>query len=111
MRKYDFIIIGAGISGCSLAYFLSKNSKNILLVDKNSDVAYGASGAAGAFLSPLLGTDNKFKNLVTKALNFSIDFYKNNFPKLLDSCGTIRIPKDNIDEEKFQTYIPHMDFV
>lgn len=110
MRKYDFIIIGAGISGCSLAYFLSKNSKNILLVDKNSDVAYGASGAAGAFLSPLLGIDNKFKNLVTKALNFSIDFYKNNFPKLIDNCGTIRIPKDNIDEEKFQTYIPYMDF-
>lgn len=110
MRKYDFIIIGAGISGCSLAYFLSKNSKSILLVDKNSDVAYGASGVAGAFLSPLLGIDNRFKNLVTKALKFSIDFYKNNFPNLLDNCGTIRIPKDKVDEEKFQTYIPYMDF-
>lgn len=110
MKKYDFIIIGAGISGCSLAYFLSKYSNNILLIDKNSDVAYGASGAAGAFLSPLLGIDNKFKNLVTKAVDFSTQFYKNNFSNLILNCGTIRIPKNSIDEEKFQTYIPFMDF-
>ncbi|QKF73388.1 FAD-dependent oxidoreductase, possible FAD-dependent cmnm(5)s(2)U34 oxidoreductase [Aliarcobacter faecis] len=110
MKKYDFIIIGAGISGCSLAYFLNKNSKNILLLEKNSDVAFGASGAAGAFLSPLLGIENKFKSLVTTSLKFSIDFYKNNFPNLLNNCGTIRIPKNSIDEEKFQSYMPFMDF-
>ncbi len=110
MKKYDFIIIGAGISGCSLAYFLSFYSKNILLIDKNSDVAFGASGAAGAFLSPLLGIDNKFKSLVSKSLKFSIDFYKNNFSHLLTNCGTIRIPKNIEDEKKFQNYIPYMDF-
>ncbi|QKJ27257.1 FAD-dependent oxidoreductase [Aliarcobacter cibarius] len=110
MKKYDFIIIGAGISGCSLAYFLSLYSKNILLIDKNSDVAYGASGAAGAFLSPLLGIDNKFKTLVSNALNFSMNFYRNNFPNFLNDCGTVRIPKNITDEEKFQSYIPFMDF-
>ena len=110
MKKYDFIIIGAGISGCSLAYFLSLYSKNILLIDKNSDVAYGASGAAGAFLSPLLGIDNKFKTLVSNALNFSMNFYRNNFPNFLNNCGTVRIPKNITDEEKFQSYIPFMDF-
>ena len=110
MKKYDYIIIGAGITGCSLAYFLSKYSSNTLLIDKNSDFAFGASGAAGAFLSPLLGLDNNFKSLVSKSLEFSTNFYKNNFPNLIDNCGTIRIAKNSSDEKKFQSYIPFMDF-
>ncbi len=110
MKKYEYIVIGAGIAGCSLSHFLKKYSDSILLIDKNEDVASGASGAAGAFLSPLLGKPNKFKELVTKALNFSIDYYKNNFNEELQNCGTCRIPKNQEDEEKFQSYIPYMDF-
>ena len=45
---FDYIIVGAGISGCSVAFELSKNNDNILLLDKLPDVAAGASGAAGA---------------------------------------------------------------
>ncbi|OCL90345.1 FAD-dependent oxidoreductase [Arcobacter porcinus] len=110
MKKYDYIIIGAGIAGCSLAYSLSKYSKSVLIIDKNSDIAFGASGAAGAFLSPLLGVDNSFKTLVARALEFSSNIYKKEFPDLIDSCGTLRIPKDKNDEDKFQNYIPFMDF-
>lgn len=110
MKKYEYVVIGAGIAGCSLSHFLKKYSDSILLIDKNEDVASGASGAAGAFLSPLLGKPNKFKELVTKALNFSIDYYKNNFNEELQNCGTCRIPKNQEDEEKFQSYIPYMDF-
>ncbi|WP_026803702.1 FAD-dependent oxidoreductase [Aliarcobacter lanthieri] len=110
MKKYDYIIIGAGICGCSLAYFLNKHSNNILLIDKNSDVAFGASGAAGAFLSPLLGKPNDFKNLVTKALNFSLEIYKKDFPDFIQNVGTCRIPKNEEDTQKFKSYIPFMDF-
>ena len=109
-QEFDYVIVGAGIAGCSLAHFLSKHSKSVLLIDKNEDVAFGASGAAGAFLSPLLGKPNKFKDLITKALNFSIDYYKENFPSEIINCGTCRIPKNVEDEEKFQSYIPYMDF-
>ena len=110
MKKYDYIIIGSGIVGCSLAYFLKKYSNNILLIDKNSDVCLGASGAAGAFLSPLLGIDNSFKTLVNRALKFSTKFYKENFPKSFVEAGTIRIPKNKIDKDKFESYKPYMDF-
>ena len=109
-KEFDYVIVGAGIAGCSLAHFLSKKSESVLLIDKNEDVAFGASGAAGAFLSPLLGKPNKFKDLITKALNFSIAFYKENFPEEIINCGTCRIPKNDEDEEKFQSYIPYMDF-
>lgn len=110
MKEFENIIIGAGIAGCSLAHFLRKYKNSILLIDKNEDVAFGASGAAGAFLSPLLGKPNAFKDLVTKALNFSIDYYKSYFFENIINCGTCRIPKNKEDEGKFQTYIPYMDF-
>jgi L-2-hydroxyglutarate oxidase LhgO len=50
LQEYDYVISGAGIAGCSSAYFLNNYSDSILLIDKNEKVAFGASGAAGAFL-------------------------------------------------------------
>ena len=109
-KKFDYVVIGAGIAGCSLAYFLSKYSKSILLIDRNSQVAFGASGAAGAFLSPLLGKVNDFKDLITKSLIFSTNFYKNLGQELISNCGVCRIPKNQEDSDKFESYKPYMDF-
>ncbi|QKE28562.1 FAD-dependent oxidoreductase, possible FAD-dependent cmnm(5)s(2)U34 oxidoreductase [Arcobacter acticola] len=109
-KEYDYVIIGAGIAGCSLAYFLKKYSKSILLIDRNSNVAFGASGAAGAFLSPLLGKPNDFKDLIAKSLIFSTNFYKNLSEDLISNCGVCRIPKNGEDRDKFESYKPYMDF-
>ncbi|WP_419769790.1 MAG: NAD(P)/FAD-dependent oxidoreductase [Candidatus Marinarcus sp.] len=108
--KYDYIIIGAGIAGCSVAHFLSQSQKNILLIDKNENFAQSASGAAGAFLSPLLGKPNRFKDLVTQSLKFSHAFYKQEFLPHIINKGVIRIPKNTLDAKKFQEYIPFIDF-
>lgn len=110
MSNYDYIIVGAGICGCSVAYELSNHTKNILLIDKNSDVALGASGAAGAFLSPLLGKPNPFKDLVTTSLKYSTQFYQKQFSSYITTCGTTRIPKNAIEQEKFESYTDYMDF-
>lgn len=109
-KTYEYVIIGAGIAGSSTAYFLSKYSDSILLVDRNCDIAQGASGAAGAFLSPLLGKPNKFKELVTSALKFSTAFYTENMTEEIVNCGVVRIPKNNKYREKFESYKPYMDF-
>lgn len=109
-QEYDYVIIGAGIAGCTSSHFLNKYTKSILLIDKNEKVAFGASGAAGAFLSPLLGKPNKFKDLITKALNFSTVFYKDINSKSFTNDGVCRIPKNNKDREKFNSYKPYMDF-
>lgn len=110
MQHYKYIIIGGGVCGCSVAYELSQYTKSVLVLEKNKDVALEASGAAGGFLSPLLGKPNSFKDLVTQALIYSTDFYKKNFQKEIITCGTIRIPKDQEDTKKFDSYKPHMDF-
>ncbi|KAB7886223.1 FAD-dependent oxidoreductase [Poseidonibacter ostreae] len=109
-EEYDYVIVGAGIAGSSTAYFLSKYSNSILLIDKNEKVAFGASGAAGAFLSPLLGKPNKFKDLISKSLNFSTSFYKEIKSKSFKNDGVCRIPKNEEDREKFNSYKPYMDF-
>ena len=43
--QWDVVVIGGGISGCSVARELSKYKLKVLLVEKHSDVAHGASGA------------------------------------------------------------------
>ena len=62
MKIYDYLIIGAGSAGCNTACFLQKSGASVAVVDKEG-IAGGASGAAGAFLSPLPG-----KKICTTAL-------------------------------------------
>lgn len=47
---YDICIIGAGIVGCFLAHDLSKQELSILLLEKESDVANGATMANSAII-------------------------------------------------------------
>jgi len=47
---YDICIIGAGIVGCFLAHDLSKREISVLLLEKESDVANGATMANSAII-------------------------------------------------------------
>jgi len=98
---YDFLIIGAGSAGCSIAHFLHKSGKKVAIVDREA-IAGGASGAAGAFLSPLPGKQNSYNNLVNKALDFSINFYEELAPESVTKEGVLRVPTDNFSKEKLQ---------
>jgi tRNA U-34 5-methylaminomethyl-2-thiouridine biosynthesis protein MnmC len=109
MKTFDYIIIGAGIAGCSVAYFLSKAGKKVLVLEQNKDLQQGASYAAGGFISPLLGKQNHFKTLVNEALRFSVAFYKEHFKEYITQKGVLRIPKNEEDALKFQSYIPFID--
>lgn len=100
---YDTIVVGAGIAGCSVAYFLKQKNQKVLLVDKNG-IASGGSGAAGAFLSPKIGVSSPLKDLTDDAFAFTIDFYKKNFPQHYHQTGVIRVPKDELDASKTIKY-------
>ena len=58
---YDVTIIGAGVSGCSIAYELSKYNVNAVLVEKENDVSIGTTKANSAIIhagyDPEPGTD------------------------------------------------------
>ncbi len=46
----DILIIGAGITGCFIAHDLSKTNLKVMLVDKESDIANGATMANSAII-------------------------------------------------------------
>ena len=45
---YDIVIIGAGITGSFIAHNLSKYDCKVLVIEKNGDIADGASMANSA---------------------------------------------------------------
>ncbi len=108
MKNYDYVIVGAGIAGSCVAHFL-KDDKTLLL-DRFDDVAQFASGAAGGFLSPLLGKPNKFKDLVSTSLKFAVEFYKDLDEDLIIQKGVLRVPKDDEDRLNFEEYKKYFDF-
>jgi len=63
-KEVDVLIIGGGICGCAIARELTKNKLSILLVDKESDVAMGASSRNDGQIHP--GVDQKTHNLKLK---------------------------------------------
>lgn len=69
---YDIAIIGAGITGCAAAFELSKTGARIALIDRDGDVAAGAtranSGIVHAGYDPLPGTKMARYNVEGNAL-------------------------------------------
>jgi hypothetical protein len=47
---YDIVIIGAGISGCSIAYYLSRYNLKVALLEKENDVACATTKANSAIV-------------------------------------------------------------
>ena len=50
-QHVDIAIVGGGVIGAALAYFLAQHGAQPLVIE-GSEVAYGASGKAAGLLSP-----------------------------------------------------------
>jgi len=63
-RSADVLIVGGGIIGCSIAYFLRKQGVEVLMLEKG-DIGAQASSAAAGLLAPirLLSQRDPFKAL------------------------------------------------
>ena len=57
----DIIVIGAGVVGCAIARELSKYNLDVLVVDKNEDVAEGISKANSGIIHG--GYNEKKRNI------------------------------------------------
>ena len=103
-KAYDTIIIGAGIAGCSAAWFLRERGVDVLLIDRSGFAASGGSGAAGAFVSPRIGKGSQLQQLTNEAFDFAKTFYLQYFPDHFEQTGIVRIPKNEEDAGKFLLY-------
>jgi len=104
MKIYDVIVVGAGIAGCSSAYFLKQRGLDVLVLDRAGVAAVGGSSAAGAFVSPKIGKGSALQSLTNEAFEFAKKFYVEHFPKHFKQTGVIRIPKDEDDAQNFLKY-------
>lgn len=64
MKKYDFIIVGAGVIGTMIARELSRYQVEVLLIDKENDVSCGATKGNSAIVHG--GFDDKHGTLKSK---------------------------------------------
>ncbi len=100
---YDCIIIGAGISGCSLAFELSKYAGKVLVLEKNNDVADETTKANSAIIHA--GYDPMPNTLMAK---YNVEGNKI-IPKLCkdldvdcDNIGSLVIGFDKEDEKTLE---------
>ncbi len=105
---FDTIVVGAGIAGISTAWWLKEAGQKVLLIDKKGLLA-GASGAAGAFLSPRLGKGGDLQKITDEAYRFALDFYAKEVPEGFFQKGLVRLPKNEADAEKFAAYEPFIE--
>ncbi len=106
VQHHKIVIIGAGIAGAALAHRLGLLGYTPLVIDKRG-IAKGASGAAGAFVSPKIGKGSTLQQLTNQAFDIAKDFYRRYTPEHFFQSGIIRIPKNNEDAQKFAAYAAH----
>ena len=76
-EKFDVAVIGAGVVGCSVAYYLAREGIKVALLDRDA-IGSGSSAHATGFLS-LLGTEFT----PGPYFQFGLDSYRE-FPSLVE---------------------------
>lgn len=97
----DHLVIGGGIAGASVAYFLESRGAKVAIVD-DTGFAGAASLAAGAFINPVMGKPSKFKSFADDAFRFSVDLYSKNFSELFNKNGCFVYPKNENTKEEYK---------
>ncbi len=100
---YDVAIIGAGINGCTSAYFLSQDNQNVIIIDQEG-IATGGSGAAGAFISPKFTKGGRLKELLEEAYLYSLNFYTQNFPEYIHIVKLLQIANSDENEVRLNAF-------
>ncbi len=102
-KPYDYIIIGAGIMGLSVARVLKKNKPQsaILILEKEDQVAYHASGRnSGVLHAGFYYTANSLKAKFTVAGNRSIKEYCRAKHLSINECGKLVVAQNEEELNK-----------
>lgn len=101
-KSFDYLIIGAGIIGLTIAYELNSRypDKKILIIEKESDVAQHASGLnSGVLHAGFYYSSDSLKAKFCRDGNALMKSYckANDIP--LNECGKVVVAKDQDDLE------------
>lgn len=86
-------IIGGGLAGAAVAYFLSANDWDITLIERHKNLAAQASGNEAGVFMPILGhTHDPLHQLSTAAFQFGVEhFISIKHLISMDLCGVIQL--------------------
>lgn len=100
--KYDFVIVGAGIVGLTIAYTLEKKypNKKILIIEKEKDVAFHSSGRnSGILHAGFYYMENSLKARFCRSGNLLLrEFFKENDLNFLNSRKVV-VAKDKAEHD------------
>lgn len=104
MKSFDVVVIGAGIIGCSVSYYLSKAGYEVALVDKG-DIASGTSSRCDAVAlicdkKPGIDTEMGFESIQLYkelAKEFTVDFE-------FESRGSLYVCETDLEMELADKY-------
>lgn len=108
LSKYDVVIIGGGILGTLISYWLSLSNLKVCVVEKEDGVAQHASGRnTGVVHSPFY-LDPQKKKTIARAAVVSHDLWKE-FSISRDipwkECGTLEVALDDSQHKVLEKYL------
>jgi len=106
---YDIAVIGAGIAGCAVAQEAKSRGIKVAIIDRAKHPATGGSGAAGAFISPKLGSQTELLELTNLAFDYAVAFYSKKYPSYFNQSGIVRIPQSDKDAQRFPFFQSAID--
>ena len=101
MKKTQVVIVGAGIVGMNISYLLQKRNIDHIILEKTKKLLNNASGAAGAFVSPIYNTKSPIGQMLQTAFAFARDFYSD-FPSCVDK-GIVHIDSNKTTPPSYDT--------
>ncbi len=108
MQKTDVLVIGGGIIGTSAAYFLAKQSVNVILVEK-SEIGREASGSNAGTLSvqtkelkmiPLRQESVKIWGTLQKELKEDLEFRQPGGLRIAENSQQIEYLRQSVNDQK-----------
>ena len=107
-KKADVIIIGGGINGCSLAYYLSKKNMDVVLFEKNY-LTSGATGSCGAGIRQQWSTKENTKLAIdsvkifeklSKELGMDIEFRQGGYLVAIHDKKEMKQSEKNVEMQR-----------
>ena len=94
-KSEPFVIVGAGLAGCNLAYELAQRNQHVLLIDKAPAVADGASGNSAGIVKPFVTrAPSTATSYFTAAFNYFLyRMQQQEFAQAADfnQCGVLQL--------------------
>lgn len=108
-RAYDVVVIGGGIIGLSSAYYLTKNGKRVLVIEKN-EIGSGASGACddmillqskkpGISLKLAMESLEMYRTL-SKELDVDLEFESRGGMILIETQQELEVMEDFVKQQR-----------